>query len=541
MSAPGWRAAVLSAILPVAVLAADPVPEDAVLEAAGAVIGEIEIDAQDIFNLDDPEENHWAFRAANFLHVSTRPAVVRSLLLFRSGDPYVGRLLRESERILRGQRYLYDAWIEPTRYENGRVDVRVRTRDVWTLTPGISFSRAGGENLWRIGIEESNLFGTGKEVTVRREENLDRTQVLYRYRDPGVAGSRVVLHAQYADNSDGYGRLLAVARPFYAQDVRWAVAARAFDDESTVSLYDRGEIFASFAQATRFLDGWYGVGERRPTGTVLRWKLGYTFEEKRFGPDPTGGLPPPDGVPSDRTLAFPWVGLETFQDRFVEVTDLDQIVRTEDLYLGSRLEARLGVSDPAFGAEGPTRLVFDAAWRGGTPFDGNRYLLGRAAVSGRYGSGLTENLVIGGAGRAFLRHGRRWAFVAEASADVSRRLDPEFQIVLGGDTGLRGYPVRYARGDRRWLITLEERWYADAELLKLLHVGAAIFADLGRAWFESGEPEDLGVLKDVGVGLRLASSRSAQGAMLHVDVAVPLDGEREIRDVQVVIRGRDRF
>jgi hypothetical protein len=519
----------------------EAVPDEETLERAGALIGEILIEANDIFDLDDPEENNWAFRTANRLHIVTKPRVIRNLILFKPGDPYRARVLEESERILRSQRYLYDASIEPIRYENGRVDVRVRTRDVWTLTPGLGYSRAGGEDEFRIGIEDSNVLGYGKEITIRWDKRIDRTQVLYRYRDPAVLGSRITLEAQYADNSDGFGRLFSIARPFYAQDVRWAASAVVFDDESVVSLYDRGEIFASFQQSVRYLETSGGIGRRTLSGRVLRGSLGYTFEEKRFTADPGGGTPPPEGVPPDRTLAYPWVGFETFRDRFVEVRNLDRIMRTEDLYVGNLLRAELGISAEPFGAEGPTRLVYEGLWRGGRVRDGRDYLLARFGISGRYGAGVTENLLAGGALRAFFRQEARWAFVAEISADVSRNLDPERQLVLGGDTGLRGYPIRYARGDRRWLVTLEQRFYSDWELLKLVHVGAAVFLDVGRAWFEDGEPDDLGILKDVGIGLRLSSSRSSQGGMVHVDFAVPLDGEPDIRRSQIVIRSRDRF
>jgi hemolysin activation/secretion protein len=88
---------------------------------------------------------------------------------------------------------------------------------------------------------------------------------------------------------------------------------------------------------------------------------------------------------------------------------------------------------------------------------------------------------------------------------------------------------------------VEERFYSDRELFRLVHVGAAVFADVGRAWFGSGEPDDLGTLRDVGIGLRLSSSRSADGAMLHVDLAFPLDGEAGIRGSQLVIKSRERF
>src|SRR6516164_8459689 len=76
------------------------IPSPAELEASGAVIGEVLIDNQNIFNLDDPKDDTKLFRLANRLHVKTRPSVIRKQLLFKSGERYNRRAIDESERIL---------------------------------------------------------------------------------------------------------------------------------------------------------------------------------------------------------------------------------------------------------------------------------------------------------------------------------------------------------------------------------------------------------------------------------------------------------
>ena len=70
-----------------------------------------------------------------------------------------------------------------------------------------------------------------------------------------------------------------------------------------------------------------------------------------------------------------------------------------------------------------------------------------------------------------------------------------------------------------------------------------MFFDAGRAWGEPpmGPSENLGLLKDVGFGLRLASSRSALGNVVHVDVALPLGGSRSIDDVQLLVQTKRSF
>src|SRR5579862_3348226 len=54
------------------------IPSDAVLEKEHAVIGEVLIDNQNIFNLDDPADDHKIFRLADKLHIKTRANVVRA-------------------------------------------------------------------------------------------------------------------------------------------------------------------------------------------------------------------------------------------------------------------------------------------------------------------------------------------------------------------------------------------------------------------------------------------------------------------------------
>ena len=142
--------------------------------AGGAIIGEIVIRNENIFDTADPKEDNWLFRLANKLHVKTRPWVIRGQLLFRTGDRYDRRLLEESERILRSSSYHYDAWIRPIAFHDGSVDVEVVTRDVWTLKPGFSFGRSGGANSISIKIEDSNFLGWGVGLGISRASTPDR-------------------------------------------------------------------------------------------------------------------------------------------------------------------------------------------------------------------------------------------------------------------------------------------------------------------------------------------------------------------------------
>src|SRR5262249_17512626 len=80
---PAERQPALSSPAPVV---EEKIPSLAELEAAGAVIGNIRVVTHNIFDADDERENNAAYRAANAIHIQTRPSVIEDKLLFKSGD-----------------------------------------------------------------------------------------------------------------------------------------------------------------------------------------------------------------------------------------------------------------------------------------------------------------------------------------------------------------------------------------------------------------------------------------------------------------------
>jgi hemolysin activation/secretion protein len=115
-------------------------------------------------------------------------------------------------------------------------------------------------------------------------------------------------------------------------------------------------------------------------------------------------------------------------------------------------------------------------------------------------------------------------------------------VLLGGDNGLRGYPLRYQGGEGRWLLTMEQRFYSDWYPFRLVHVGGAVFADVGAAFGTNpygSETRD--TLADVGFGLRLGNSRSGLGNVLHIDVAFPLNADKSIKNMQLLVETKRTF
>ncbi|MEM7352324.1 MAG: BamA/TamA family outer membrane protein [Acidobacteriota bacterium] len=515
--------------------ASSSVPPDDFLIAQGAVIGDIFIRTQNIFDPSREDEDKLLFNIANRLHMTTRPRVIERKLLFASGEPFDPRLLRETARYLRSQSYLYDATVRPIRYQGNRVDIMVETRDVWTLSLGGGLQRSGGANTFQFNIEESNFLGTGRQLDVKYSDDPDRSSRRFRFVDDALFGSRAELRLWYSANSDGHRRIFDLGRPFFALDTRWAAATKVISDERQEKLYSQGEVTDRFQHERTLAEIRGGLSKGLVGGRAHRWLFGYTYDESRFrANDETHE----DFVlPATRTLSYPWIGFESVEDNYIETHNLDQLMRTEDLNLGTEVRGRLGWSSDAWGGD-KDQAVFAFDVRSGWRSKNAQTLLFSGHAAGRWGKGGHENITVGGEMRYFLHTFGQHRLQIALRVDAAWNLDPERQLLLGGDNGLRGYPRRFQDGDRRFLLSLEHRFYTNWELFNLVNAGAAVFVDAGRAWYASGDSGH-GVLKDVGLGLRLSSSRSSKGTMVHLDVAYPLDGDTD--KIQWLVTTRETF
>jgi hypothetical protein len=538
-----WVAACVTAIVVTAAAWAAPeqgaMPSPQELEAQGAVIGRIIVTPNDIFDTSIPAEHGWLYRAANKLHINTRPAVIRGQLLFKTGDPYDARLVQENERLLRNNDYLYDAIIVPVAWDGHTVDLEVRTKDVWTLNPGFNFGRSGGKNETNVHVQEENLLGTGRKVEVAWDSSVDSTAWTFTFIDPHFLESFTRLALSYSDANDGSSKFFGLNRPFYALDTRWAAGTTLSDSNYITDRYELGKIVGEFKAHDQYYEASGGWSDGLVSGWVSRWTLGATWQESQFEPEP--GKPLGGPLPPDRKFVYPWIGFERVRNAFERRVNLEQIDRTEDVLVGFHGWARLGYATEALGSK-TDALLLSAFAQDGAELSPRQLLFGSAWASGRYERGEVHNGILGAESRYYLATSARSKFYASLSGTVTENLNENEQLTLGGDNGLRGYPLRYQAGTSKALLTLEQRYYTTWYPFRLFHVGGVVFFDMGRTWGRDVTgATSLGMLKDVGLGLRLGSSRSAFGNVVHIDLAFPLDGGNDIDSVQLIVETSQRF
>ena len=509
------------------------------LEQNQVRIGEIKLDTRDVFDTSKPGENKSLYRLANFLHINTRASTIRDQFLFQSGDVYSRRLLDESERLLRQNRYFYDARIFPSAYCNGVVDITVRTHDVWTLNPGVSGSRNGGANKSNIEFEELNLLGFGSKLSVDLLSDVDRDSVIFEYTDPHLGRNQLGLSLMFADSTDGDAKMLLLERPFFALDSRWAAGFEYLDDDRLETLYDLGEPVSRFQHSRTFGRVYGGLSKGLRDGWVSRWTAGLAYDANRF--QPAENEPAPAVMAIDRTLAYPFVGYELRQDRFSKTRNHDQIGRTEDIYMGTHMSAELGYSSSAFGDANDSLIYKLNAGTGLGDPEKVMWLLD-AGLTGRYEDNKAVDTRLSAEARYYRRQtaNRLLFFGASLLAATSPVLDDP--VYLGGSSGLRGYPLRYQGGDGKVLFTAEQRFFTNKYPFKLFRVGGAVFADVGRTWGHNVfGGESLGWLGDIGFGLRLAPTRSGSGKIINIDIAFPLQTTPGMDKVQFLLETRHGF
>ena len=523
-----------------------PFPEQAAIEyqvPPGLEIGDVRITSLKIFDEANPRENNALYRWANRFHIETREERISQQLLFEAGEAYDPRVIDESARLLRDEKYLNDADIRPVSVCDGKVDVEVITRDIWSFTPELSFSRSGGENEYRFGIRETNLLGTGVELAVRTKHDIDRDSTEFVYKDRNLRGSRIESRLVYSDNDDGSEKLASLLLPFYALDTRRSWQVNFEEIDRTDSQYFRGDEVTEVHRESKDYLVRYGWSRGLVDGVAGRWVLGYRFEEEIFSPGDE--LPPPAVFPVDKTLSYPFLEYSAIEDDYDTGVNLNELHRTEDIHLGYKLAARIGYASEALGSD-VDRLVLSGSFSDTLIFNQDIWLAHELSWSGLYNMDTKspEDVVVDYQLRYLKEQTKHRSFFSSFQATWSKNLNSNLALYYGGETGARAFDNRFQGGDRRVALTLEERMYTPIHLFNLIRVGWAIFLDVGKAWdpdVDDGIEDDY--LASAGFGLRLSSSKSDKGRMMHLDLAFPLTNKDDpaVSSSEVAIRLKSRF
>ncbi len=492
----------------------------------------IYINNLDVFDPQHQEFRWWGFRFMNRLHMKTQKSFIRNELLLREGDLLEKDLMRESERNLRRYAFLTDVSVRSRLINDKEADLFVDTEDQWTTKPSLSWGTTRGSRTFDIGIEEENFLGLGRRVGFRYEKAAERDGFAGLYGDPRFLNTRLRLTLRYGSFSDGHRMTYSLVQPFYAQEARWSYGVDGFDLKRLQHFYYKGTDAAALEHVQHNVNfdvsrAWGPRYQRNRAGLIFGYSQNLfpsvlVFDEVAAQEEEIQR----NLNPVENELFNIGMSLVRDRQRFVKFHYIDNFGRTEDLPYGTHAGLSMIHSNDDKG-----RDFLTGNFNGRYTFHRNaaQYFVSHAGLSLRREAGEWNNWIAEFLVRYYLQNGPtklgffrspRQTFAANLVATITADMDAPFQLSLGEDEGLRGYPFRGFTGLNRALLNLEYRVMVPWES-RLAGIAVVPFVDTGYVW----NPDDhFGC--SAGIGLRVGMKKYGRTRVLRIDYAFPLVNSR---------------
>jgi hypothetical protein len=490
---------------------ADTLSERPATAGAAPVIDTVLIERSNVF--PEGEAKNFLEKFMNSAHYMTRPWVIRDELLLKRGDPYDSALAVETAHILREREIFSEVRVDSTRVDD-RLALRVRTRDGWSLIPSVSLKSAGGVTTWRAGLTAINFIGTGNKIHFAYHEGVDRSGFDFALTALRFLRTPVGIAGNYSDLSDGRYGNWRVGNPYRSMldRNRWdylgdGANRRVLQFFSTNTSQD-----TAFYQEKAFINrGVYAFAPIAEEGRFLRVGFRGEVRQQQYILQP-GDTVAVTMVPDTVTGEF--AAFLDYRKRRMHTITMFNGFGQEDLDLSTRLRFSLHVAPSAFGYErtgiGP-RLTAKGAVAGKRGF-----LLARLQANGLLNSAGLDS------GRVVLHLAFGMKLTKKQSTGLAVQLGmqdsppPGGEFDLGYGVPLRAFDPHAFVGTREAWATFEHRYFAWDDILGLLAIGFAGFADYGGAWYEAQDARAGG---DVGVGIRIGTPMASVPRLARLDLS----------------------
>lgn len=207
-------------------------------------------------------------RFGNSIHLKTKEFTIKNLLLFRKFDLCDSLVLKESERLIRSQRYIREVVVTPIFLgaSNDSVDVKIRVLDSWSLIPNGSYS----SNQSSLKLTERNIFGLGHQISGNLQNRLDTKEQAFfaRYSINNIKNSFIRLDLEYSNEfNNNSRRSVNLSRPFYSVFAKNA-GGIFFENTLTTEFFPVADSLVATPIKFEFQEYWYGRAFRLEKNSV---------------------------------------------------------------------------------------------------------------------------------------------------------------------------------------------------------------------------------------------------------------------------------
>ncbi|UGS24714.1 hypothetical protein [Flavobacterium channae] len=310
------------------IIPSKPKPKTVPKYQEGRIIRNITIETLDPFGYSVTNEKKIPKRKldkiGNSIHIKTKEITIRNLMLFKKNDKLDSKLVAESERLIRSQRYVREVTIVPVTIPNNKdsIDIKIRVLDSWTLIPTGSLSSTESS----VKLTERNILGFGHLISGNIKNRFDTKEraVNAQYSINNIKNTYIRFDLNYSnDFNNDSKRSINLNRPFYSVVAKNAGGVYFENQLKTEKFPFNGDVVPEVFSFD-FQEYWYGRAfkinsKENPERYYSNLIVALAYNEKDFDRKPSAALDPSDYFSNEKN----WIGMigfsrqKFFQDKFV--------------------------------------------------------------------------------------------------------------------------------------------------------------------------------------------------------------------------------
>lgn len=435
------------------------------VKSNGKIIRNITIETLDPFGFSIQNENKSPQRSidrfGNAIHIKTKQFTIRNLILFKKNERCDSLLLKETERLIRSQRFVREVAVIPVLVDKASdsVDIKIRVLDSWSLIPNGSLSGSQSS----VKVTERNILGFGHQISgeIQNKFTSNEEALNAKYSVSNIKNSFIRLDLDYSNefNNDSK-RSFSINRPFYSVVAKNAGGIQ-FENRKLTEFFPVADTLIGVPTKYEYIDYWYGHafkinGESTFNQKTTNLILAYTYNRKAYLLQPSSVFDPTNFFASEKN-SIGYIGISKqrfYQDKFVFNYEI-----TEDIPYGENMALILGYQNKADRSR----------WYSGISISkGKKYSFGYLSSFIEWGSFYTKSVTEQTAfklginyfspllslGNWKLRQFIKPTYIWGNNRDSSYK----DQLTLNNYYGIEGFNNRLT-GTQKWLVSLQTQTY----------------------------------------------------------------------------------
>ncbi len=460
------------------------------IRCSGETVNSIEIQSHPPFELSGPKIFRRAVLAARKLHSTTNPAIVRRYLALIVGSECTELRRTESERILRAQPFLAEAYVSAYPDTAGGVRIVATTVDeVSLIIAGAVSSRKPTVRSFKFG--EANLMGEAIYAVLEwRNRPFFRDEVTARFADYQFFGKPYQLTVLATRRDIGHTWQVEASHPFLTDLQRSSWRTTAGDENRYRYFTRKNELPAALLVRRKYGDVG-GIVRVGPPGKLFF--VGGSLSREREETSDRPVVIRDSLILSDTTSSLfnRYGGLKSTRINglfgyrrvdFLSATGFETLDGAQDVRTGVQIGGLVGRGISVFNSDDRDYFVSGDVFAG----MGSPTAYGALTVNGeaRHNTMTREfdGMLASGRAAFYLKRFTRLTLTPSLEWGAGWRQRVPFQLTLADrQGGMLGYRRGDEGGSRRLIGKFESRYYL-GRIKTIASVGVGAFAQSGKIW-----------------------------------------------------------